>query len=314
MFKYITEILIALILRNLPINKYLSTIIIIFLVTYYNTKNFELSLCLALITLVGYTMYNYFIDIDNLNNIYMNNILLIIYLIFIFGLLNSLNKIKKQKYDCYVCYINYILLLYIFISLFEYFAHKKIMHCDNNEIVYKTLSNIFPYLKKSCSTHKEHHLEVKPNMLIKEVKDEETLTFGWRLYLMLTPIAFIILYLVNYICKTNFTIIQTLINSIIVLLIIFYMWNKIHPKFHDYDIKNFTIKNGPYDNGLFNMSFFEKLLYRNHEAHHIQKGEQKGNYNIILLGADEWMDKNVRVIDNKDYCKTHMEEEICKEN
>ena len=90
------------------------------------------------------------------------------------------------------------------------------------------------------------------------------------------------------------------------------MWNKIHPKFHDYEVQKLSIKYGPHDNGLFDTSFFQKLLYRNHEAHHIQKGEKKGNYNIILLGADEWMNRNVKTIDNIEYCKTHQEEEICK--
>jgi hypothetical protein len=80
---------------------------------------------------------------------------------------------------------------------------------------------------------------------------------------------------------------------------------------HNHDI-NYSIKEGPYDENLFNMDIFKTILLSNHENHHLQKGDKKGNYNVIVLGADEWFETNNKTIDNTEYCKTHTNEIICK--
>ena len=46
--------------------------------------------------------------------------------------------------------------------------------------------------------------------------------------------------------------------------------------------------------------------------HHLQKGDKKGNYNVILLGADEWFGLNNKIVDNVEYCKVNRHEHICK--
>jgi hypothetical protein len=79
---------------------------------------------------------------------------------------------------------------------------------------------------------------------------------------------------------------------------------------HNTDVP-FSILEGPYDEGLFNLSFITNTLLPNHRNHHLQKGEKKGNYNIILLGADEWFYKHNKYVNNTEYCKTHQTEEIC---
>jgi len=95
---------------------------------------------------------------------------------------------------------------------------------------------------------------------------------------------------------------------IIVTFIWEYLWNKVHVKMHNYEI-NYSIKEGPYDENLFNLDIFKNILLQNH---HLQKGEKKGNYNVIVLGADEWFGYNNKKIDNYEYCKTNMNEKICK--
>lgn len=90
-----------------------------------------------------------------------------------------------------------------------------------------------------------------------------------------------------------------------------YLWNKIHARMHNYNI-NYSILKGPYDEDMFDLDPSKKQLYMNHVYHHLQKGEKKGNYNIILLGADEWFGYNNKIIDNKEYCKSHPDEKICK--
>ncbi len=304
----IIELILALGVRNLPINRYVTTIFVVFLVTYYQTKMFYLSMMVSLITLLGYTIYNYSLNTEYTENRLLNNSLLIVYLIVLMLSIPNIKNINKN----YINYINFTLIAYVFISSFEYFAHRIIMHCDEKNKIYRGISYLIPYLKQTCKSHKEHHLEVKPDMKIHEVKDEDTLIFRWKLFAMLFPVIFISLLLANKISNSNIHLLTIIIFSFIFLFIIFYMWNKVHPRFHDYDVKQLNIKVGPHDNGYFDTSYFEKLLFKNHEAHHIQKGEKKGNYNIIVLGADEWFGRNVKVIDNIEYCKTHQEEEICK--
>ena len=79
-------------------------------------------------------------------------------------------------------------------------------------------------------------------------------------------------------------------------------------------MNEYSIIKGPYDNGFFNLNYINYLLYDNHKKHHLQKGSKKGNYNVIILGADEWFNTNVYKVDNKEYCETHQNEQICKCN
>ena len=45
-------------------------------------------------------------------------------------------------------------------------------------------------------------------------------------------------------------------------------------------------------------------MWRNHALHHMQKGNTKGNYNIIVPGFDFLMGTHTdRVYDNAVYCK-----------
>jgi len=80
---------------------------------------------------------------------------------------------------------------------------------------------------------------------------------------------------------------------------------------HQYDT-DYSIMNGPYDNNLLNLTLIKNILFKNHSYHHLQKGSKKGNYNVIVLGADEWFGLNNKTIDNTEYCKTNYNEKICK--
>ena len=98
--------------------------------------------------------------------------------------------------------------------------------------------------------------------------------------------------------------------GIVITFIYEYLWNKVHTHMHNYETE-FSIIRGPYDENLFNLGFMKDILYDNHKNHHLQKGQKKGNYNVILLGADEWFGFNNKIIDNIGYCKSHGYEKIC---
>jgi len=73
----------------------------------------------------------------------------------------------------------------------------------------------------------------------------------------------------------------------------------------------YSIKKGPYDEGLFDLNPVTRALFTNHANHHIQKGEKKGNFNVIIMGADEWFNSNNKNPDNSEYCKTHKDDKMC---
>ena len=90
-----------------------------------------------------------------------------------------------------------------------------------------------------------------------------------------------------------------------------YIWNKTHSQMHSYE-GEYSIMEGPYEN-IFDLTFIKNMLFKNHLMHHLQKGDKKGNYNVIFLGADEWFGLNNKIPDNREYCKTHQSEKICKQ-
>ena len=58
----------------------------------------------------------------------------------------------------------------------------------------------------------------------------------------------------------------------------------------------------------------EKKKRKKQKKKEEKKGEKKGNYNVIALGADEWFNKNVKIIDNEEFCKNpkNKHEKICQ--
>ena len=278
---------------------YFILLIISFIFFYYIlfNKNYDLSLFSSLTIFLLLTIFNY--------NYYYLFIPLIIFFISIIVKFN----LKKN-----INLVNFILLFYIFFSIVEFLTHKYAMHCDKNSFISKLIEYI-PFINTqyflTCKKHIQHHLEVEPDMKLNNNKYKESLFMGWNIFIHLFIAFFICGLLSKIISKYNISYKYLFIYCIIITFIWEYLWNKVHVKMHDYDI-NYSIKEGPYDENLFNLDIFKYLLLQNHKNHHLQKGEQKGNYNVIILGADEWFGYNNTKIDNSEYCKTHINEKICK--
>ena len=210
--------------------------------------------------------------------------------------------------------INFILLFYVFFSIIEFLSHKYAMHCDKNNLLSKIIEYI-PFLNVqyflTCEKHLQHHIEVEPDMSLSNNKYKESLFMGWNIYIYLF-FAFLLCGLLSKIISNyNISYIYLFIFCSIITFIWEYLWNKVHIKMHDYDIE-YSILDGPYDENLFNIDLFKNILLPNHKNHHLQKGDKKGNYNVIILGADEWFGTNNKKIDNSEYCKENSNENICK--
>jgi hypothetical protein len=278
---------------------YFVLLIISFILFYFIlfNKNYNLSLFSSLTIFFILTIYNY-------NHYYLIIPIIIFFLSFIFKF-----NLKKN-----VLLINFILLFYIFFSIIEFLTHKYAMHCDKNSVISKIIEYI-PFINTqyflTCEKHIQHHLEVEPDMTLNENKYKESLFMGWDIFIHLFFAFLLSGILSKIISNYNISYSFLFILCIIVTFIWEYLWNKVHVKMHNYEI-NYSIKEGPYDENLFNLDIFKNILLQNHQNHHLQKGEKKGNYNVIVLGADEWFGYNNKKIDNYEYCKTNMNEKICK--
>ena len=278
---------------------YFILLVLTFILFYFIlfNKNYNLSLFSSLLIFIFITILNY-------NYIYL---LIPIILYFILNIF----KVSIKKY---ISLFNFIILFYIFTSINELIAHRYVMHCDLNSSFSKFMKNIV-FLNKqyfdTCEKHIQHHLEVNPNMSLEENKYKESLFMNWDIFLTLGFFTFICLVLSKYISQYDISFKYIIILTLILTFTWQYLWNKVHIKMHDYET-DYSINDGPYDNGLLDLDFVKNLLYKNHQNHHLQKGKKKGNYNVILLGADEWFGYNNKKVDNLEYCKTHGNEKICK--
>ena len=205
-------------------------------------------------------------------------------------------------------------LTYIFFSFAEWLIHRYIMHCNKKSLFWFIISGLDPtnVVEEICDHHIEHHLEVRPNMTLSEVKHKTSLFMGWRVCLQVFAITFIGMIISKTISGVKYSYTILAFCSIVFTILWAYLWNKIHPLMHRFKGK-YEINEGPYENKL-DFNLINKLFYRNHQFHHIQKGIKKGNYNVIVFGADEWLGTNVRVINNKEYCSNPKvsNEPICK--
>jgi hypothetical protein len=209
--------------------------------------------------------------------------------------------------------INFALLSYILLSISESISHRYFMHCNNNPII-KSIVEQIPYLADTCKSHMQHHVNVNPDMSVNDKHDDPTndakFRMGWNIFIPIAVAAFGILQLSKYITNYKLSLPATVGLAGVATFAWEYLWNKSHVEMHDFEY-NYSIASGPYDEGIVPLGIVTKLLYNNHEIHHLQKGDDKGNYNVVMLGADEWMLSNNKTVDNTEYCKTHEKEEIC---
>jgi hypothetical protein len=163
------------------------------------------------------------------------------------------------------------------------------MHSD------KINNIVIPYINYPLSYHIKHHLDVKYNMELNKnyVNNLDGLYFIWSSVVLLSIFAYLIYYvIIKVLFKYDIENKYILLLAISVLLLYRLIWNYIHPKMHQLSKEKIE-----------DMNFIEKFLFKNHAYHHLQKGDKKGNYNIVVVGADHLFNDYNKCIDNKEYCK-----------
>lgn len=259
-------------------------------------KKYNLSLLVSLIIFFLITIFNY------------NYYLVIPVILIIISITINFNMNRHVKL------INFALLFYIFFSTIEFLTHKYAMHCDKNSLISKIISYI-PVLNTqyflTCEKHIQHHLEVEPDMSLNDNKYKESLFMGWNIFFHLFLGFLLCGILSKLISNYDISYMYVFIFCLVMTFLWEYIWNKVHIKMHNYDV-DYSITEGPYDENIFNLDIIKYMLLSNHQRHHLQKGDKKGNYNVIIMGADEWFGYNNKTVENTEYCKTHREEKICK--
>lgn len=272
--------------------------------TYDLTLSYRLALGIALIGLFTSTFVRYMVDCKN-------KALTVNFMIFTFLLMY--NKQIVTLIEPYVKNIIFIGLTYIMLSIYEWIIHKYIMHCNKQSFFYYLISLIDPnnLFEEICDHHIEHHKEVRPNMSLLKVQHKTSLFMGWHICMYVFALVFISMGISKFISQLDIPYTNIAYASIGFSILWSYLWNKVHPLMHLYD-GSYSLHEGPYES-VINFNLINKLFYRNHQYHHLQKGSTKGNYNVIVFGADEWFGTNVKKIDNQSYCSNPQvaHEEIC---
>ena len=191
---------------------------------------------------------------------------------------NGMNK----KYKIILCVIS----LYLYITITEWFIHKHIMHDEDLD-----------------PGHIRHHRSVNVDMTLSDDEFiEDDIQMGSTHTLLITFSTIIMFHvIINKLFKLNVNVYYIVVISIILSLYYRFMWNTYHRKMH-YEFDFFEKTNNPY----------LKWIFMNHAFHHLQKGDRKGNFNILFPGGDFIMGDYRTNVDNTEYCKQDTEHKICK--
>lgn len=114
--------------------------------------------------------------------------------------------------------------------------------------------------------------------------------FSWLTLLIVGSIMVPILYIINKLLTLNKSFKETIYVVIFMVILFGVIWNNIHPASHNVTLKIDLLEGPP--SSILPTIDNNGLLYNNHKLHHIIKGKNKGNFNVVFLGADELLNTN----------------------
>lgn len=196
-------------------------------------------------------------------------------------------------------WIYYIALIYAYISFMEWFMHKYIMHGDAERLGKIPLIGF--YLEETARDHKKHHQQILMNM---DYVDPKLIDgFSWQITVIFVALMFPFLKLLT--SGDNYVLLAV---SVALCIGYCFLWNTIHNSMHN-TIETMKISRGVpsviIDDTPFKNNALYNTLYVHHAMHHLQKGDPKYNFNIILPLFDHLLltKKYGPCFDNTQYCK-----------
>lgn len=193
-----------------------------------------------------------------------------------------------MQQEIYFKYFFALTLIYLTITLTEWFFHKHLMHNPQVD-----------------PGHIRHHKSVKRDMTLEEEDYHEMdIHMGVHHSCIIFLWSIVCVYFITYhVCELKINI-QIIITFSLCLSIFYHeVWNIYHRKMH-FEKAFFQETRNPY----------LKWMYENHAKHHLQKGKRKGNYNILFPGGDHLMGDYRTYVDNTEYCNQDgkNKDPICK--
>ena len=249
---------------------------ITFAISYGILHDLKASLLISLLTTIGLVLYRYSQTTETLKDVTgIRNTL-----VFVFGLVTvfvASNFLAPYKNSLVVDYALYATVLYSAASAMEWVIHRYLMHCYQ----YAPWILNSP-LKGKCLEHKNHHMSVKDDMSLRETSHDVELIFGLKTTSMFTVVFFIISGFVVYSLDIKGVNVYThAIVSVLAVLLVSMIWNSIHTKMHKKEV------DVPFVPKIDTPDSVYQVYLKNHDLHHQIKGEDKGNFNVVVLGADE---------------------------
>lgn len=266
---------------------YLFMFVIGVMIAYIATQSFHTSLFVGLALVYGRIVYRYSQPKEVLNNYtgWQNTT------IFIVGIIAAyVSSLSIQPYadEGWFHIVLFVMVLYLAASMLEWILHRKIMHCymywKGLEKMDTSNNWLMHQLQKSCHLHKDHHLSVKTDMSLKEVKDDHELIFDWLTTFGAGIIGYPFILLITYVLRIRVSWCVQFVAILLMTVIFSLVWNSIHATMHGAQV-HVPLTEGPPN---MDVKLDKDALYaKNHIMHHQIKGEEKGNYNVVFLGADE---------------------------
>ena len=196
--------------------------------------------------------------------------------------------------------IKVVLLYYIILSFTEWFLHKNLMHKGSDNLLAKKIQDIhvLVYKYSASDKHEDHHKNVENDGV---VHDQEGLYFLKMDVILLILIIFILYFCLSKILINGLSKKHYIIMAIVVIftnLSYYLLWNGLHPMYHRFgDSYN--------ENGIIENNCIYKYLEKYHMLHHMNKGKDKCNFNIILPGTDFIMGTYKGCVDNSKLCNSN---------
>jgi hypothetical protein len=101
--------------------------------------------------------------------------------------------------------------------------------------------------------------------------------------------------------KNTISVNTSVISILSTLIIYVWSWNSIHTRYHNHKVNlidQIKISLIPFFNPDTNSNLY-KYYFRYHTLHHLNKGESKGNYNIVLPLFDFIFNTYTPIVDNR---------------
>lgn len=198
--------------------------------------------------------------------------------------------------------IEFLIYTYILCSFTEWFLHKEIMHGNPEKL--RKIPFLGSKLATTARSHIEHHSEVNMDMKLQNPVLSRKLYFAWDVSIYFS----IVLFIFGLPIQKRFKILYKnyMIYVFSLSLIYCFLWNNLHVDMHGVK-DSIDFKNGvPNSRGALSKGPLYNYLWKYHAIHHFQKGNAKGNFNIVLPGFDFLFGTfNHNCYNNTEYCKTH---------